>query len=69
MTLKTLWTLICFNQKRRLQLQSPFLVVLCMCCYQQMYCLLIDWLLSTHLIASAKPFAIESCFTFGQPRS
>ena len=30
MTLKTLWILICFNKKRRLQLQSPFFTVLCM---------------------------------------
>ena len=29
MTLKTLWTLICFNKERRLQLQSPFFIILC----------------------------------------
>ena len=50
----------------KLHVQFPYLFYMLCICYQQMYCLLIDWLLSTHCIASAKTLAIESCLSLGQ---
>lgn len=38
----TLKTLISFNKRTETAIAISVLLVYCVCCYQQMYCLLID---------------------------